>query len=80
MVAGVIDNILYCAGGYHGDKALLAVDAYYPSTDTWAAQAPIPTPRYSPAGGVLAGKLYVAGSGVGNIAIDRVEAYATKRP
>ncbi|MBI4200436.1 MAG: hypothetical protein HY535_08205 [Chloroflexi bacterium] len=36
-------------------------EVYDPATDTWASLSPMPTARYYAAGGVINGKLYVAG-------------------
>jgi len=65
-VAGVIEGKLYVAGGccvsitdpfpfFH------TLEVYDPATDTWASKAPMPIAVTAAAGGVIGGKLYVAG-------------------
>src|SRR5262249_39918591 len=41
--------------------ALRSVQAYNPSTNTWATKAPLPLGRWAPSAGVINGVLYVAG-------------------
>jgi N-acetylneuraminic acid mutarotase len=78
--AGVINGILYVVGGFPAYPAvvtaLATVEAYNPATNTWATKALMPTPRGTPAGGVINGVLYVAGGGTdtGN-GVGTVEAF-----
>jgi N-acetylneuraminic acid mutarotase len=67
-VARAIDGKLYVAGGltYYWDDAprprtWAELDVYNPATNTWTTKAPMPAARASGAGGVINGKLYVAG-------------------
>lgn len=66
--AGVIDGKLYVVGGVVSplgeDYATATLEVYDPVTDTWTTKAPMPTSRWSPAAGVINGKMYVAGGGI----------------
>jgi N-acetylneuraminic acid mutarotase len=60
--AGVVNGLLYVAGGDDGDTTgLRSMRAYNPSTNTWAIKAPLPAGRWTPGAGVINGVLYVAG-------------------
>jgi hypothetical protein len=59
FATGVLDRILYAAGGSPGEQATL--EAYNPVTDTWTAKRSMPTARGGPAGGVFNGIFYVVG-------------------
>ena len=67
MAVGVMDGIIYVAGGYvvariSGIGGFVAtLEAYDPRTNTWATKAPMPIARSEAAAGVLAGRLFVAG-------------------
>ena len=72
--AGVANGILYAVGGARGGGDLNTVEAYNPTTDTWALRRPMPTARESVAVGVINGKLYaVGGNANGQGAYDTVE-------
>jgi len=59
---GVIDGIVYVAGGYHHIyRHMGTVEAYDPESDTWFIKNPRPTVNTSPAFGVVNGFLYTAG-------------------
>ncbi len=67
--AGVINGVLYVAGGYFGGTPTNTLFAYTPSSNTWTTRAPMPAAGGCGASGVIAGKLYVyttdcAGPGV----------------
>jgi N-acetylneuraminic acid mutarotase len=59
-VAGAIDGTLVVVGGLRGG-AVSDVSAYDLALDTWTALPPLPVPRDHACGGVIGGKLYVAG-------------------
>ncbi|MDD3421678.1 MAG: S8 family serine peptidase, partial [Methanocellales archaeon] len=61
--AGVIDGVLYVAGGHDGTTgATSTLQAYNPTTNTWSTLASMPQGRYSGDGaGAINGKLYVTG-------------------
>lgn len=60
--AGVIDGILYVAGGYGAAGQLATTEAYNPGTNSWSARASMPAARYGGSGaGVIGGELYVVG-------------------
>src|SRR5437879_4183767 len=61
-VAGVIDGIVYVAGGYVSlTGAVATLEAYDPVANTWTTKAPMPVARYGTVAGVVNGILYVAG-------------------
>ena len=74
MAVGVIDGIMYVAGGSVSCDTDRTVEAYDPRTNTWTTKAPIPTPRCAPVAGVIDGILYVVGEGSNPV----VEAYDPK--
>lgn len=59
-VAGALAGTLVVAGGLRGG-AVTDVSAYDPALDQWTALDPLPVPRDHACGGVIGGKLYVAG-------------------
>ncbi len=59
-VAGALDGTLIVAGGLRGG-AVGDVSAYDLALDTWTALPSLPVPRDHACGGVIDGKLYVAG-------------------
>ena len=63
-VGGLVNGVLYVAGGSGGGNNHSQVEAYDPSTNTWTAREPKPamaSPRAAVAGGVADGILYVVG-------------------
>jgi len=62
---GVVDGIIYTAGGWDGGSMYDTVEAYNPITDSWQTKAPMPTARRDLAGAVAGGIFYAIG---GNIA------------
>jgi N-acetylneuraminic acid mutarotase len=60
-----IDGLLYVVGGIMDIPGPFTVfttlEVYDPTSDTWTARAPLPTPLHSMASGVIDGKLYLAG-------------------
>lgn len=63
-------------GGHIFVAGLTATEEYNPVSDVWTAQPKMPTPRSSTTGGVINGKLYVAGgAGADNVALASLEAF-----
>lgn len=64
---GVINGKLYVVGGCVNSDCRIgvtnALEVYDPVTNSWTSRAPLPTPRYGAATGVINGRLYVAGGG-----------------
>ena len=57
-----VEDVLYIVSGYDESGASRdALQAYDPSTRTWARRAPIPEPRSYSARVQLAGRLYILG-------------------
>ncbi len=85
VAIGVVDGILYAIGGSccapgHGSRTLTTVEAYNPTTNMWTVKAPVPTPRYGHAVGVVNGILYAVGGAIEDKgAISTVEAYDPTR-
>jgi N-acetylneuraminic acid mutarotase len=73
------ESLVYAVGGRangdEGDQFAGAVEAYDPSSDTWEARPPLPTPRGGFAGVVAAGQVVVLGGERGTTTFDAVEAY-----
>jgi N-acetylneuraminic acid mutarotase len=65
-VAGVIDGRIYLAGGAGGPMIGNELEVYDPATNVWTTLAPMSCARNHTAGGVIGGKLYVAGGRPGN--------------
>lgn len=65
-VAALIDGRIYLAGGAGGAMAGNELEAYDPASNTWTTLAPMSCARNHTAGGVIGGKLYVAGGRPGN--------------
>lgn len=66
VAVGVVNGILYAVGGAccapgENSHTLSTVEAYNPTTNRWTAKAPVPTPRYGHAVGVVNGILYAVG-------------------
>lgn len=60
--AGVINGVLYVAGGHSASSDTPSLQAYDVAADTWSILADMPGPRYQGCGaGVIDGQLYVAG-------------------
>jgi N-acetylneuraminic acid mutarotase len=83
---GVVNGILYAVGGSccnpDGSRILGTVEAYDPTTNTWTARAPMPTPRWNLAVGVANQILYAVGGRValeGDVPPNIVEAYDPAR-
>jgi hypothetical protein len=74
MGSGVVNGILYEAGGYNG-SFLNTLEAYDPASDTWSTKASMPTTRAGLGAGVVNGIFYAVGGGVGATAYDTNEAY-----
>jgi N-acetylneuraminic acid mutarotase len=85
--AGVINGKIYLAGGmtntlqndvtYQDEPEPLAtLDVYDPATNVWTTKRSMPTARYAAGGGVIDGKLYVAGGmGIDRSAVAAMEMY-----
>lgn len=61
---GVINGILYVAGGSTEAGITNTLYAYDPETNTWATKTPMPIGRYVGVGAVVNGILYVVGGNV----------------
>jgi len=73
--AGVINGILFVVGGTSssvtgGYADLNSVEAYNPTTNTWATKAPMPTAGFGMASAVINGILYVAGFSAASAAVE----------
>ena len=81
LAAGVINGLLYAVGGVADQNGLAVnvgtVEAYDPTTNTWTAKTPLPTPRGYLAAGVVNGGLYaVSGTACCGLGlVGTVEAY-----
>ena len=75
--AGVVNGILYVAGGLDDGGASSRLFAYDPSTDSWAERAQMPDGRMDVGVGVVNGILYVLGgySPANGSHVDRLTAY-----
>jgi N-acetylneuraminic acid mutarotase len=71
--AAVIDGRIFVAGGAGGGMAGNELESYDPAADHWTTLAPMACARNHTAGGLIGGKLYVAGGRPGNQVC--VEAY-----
>jgi N-acetylneuraminic acid mutarotase len=71
FAAGVVNGIVYVVGGLQGPccgtPILSSVEAYDPSSDTWAEVAPLPVGRESHAIGALNGIIYAVGGNIGSL-------------
>jgi N-acetylneuraminic acid mutarotase len=72
---GVVNDILYVAGGVGPSTYSTTVEAYDPATDTWTTKAAMPTARAGPTVGVVNGILYIAGGTGPGGRVATVEAY-----
>ena len=69
----VVDGKIYAIGGGKGSvpagrvNALdpAPVEVYDPATNTWVKKPNMPTPRFGHAAGVVRGKIYLVGGGIG---------------
>ena len=66
-VSGVIGGKVYVAGGFRAGTASAMVDVYDPIADTWTPLANLPAARDHACGGVMNGKLVVAGGRLGSV-------------
>ena len=64
--AAVLDGRILVAGGSGGGMLGNEVEAYDPATDEWTLLEPMSCARNHTAGGVIGGRLYVAGGRPGN--------------
>jgi len=58
---GVINGIIYVAGGEADNRQLSTVEAYNPVTNTWSTVPPMPTARDAPGGTAINGIFYAIG-------------------
>jgi N-acetylneuraminic acid mutarotase len=65
-VAAVIDGRIFVAGGSGGGMAGNELEVYEPATNRWATLAPMACARNHMGGGLIGGRLYVAGGRPGN--------------
>ncbi len=80
LAVGAVNGVLYAVGGYGGinggSNTLGTVEAYDPSTNSWATKASMPTARSGLSVGVVNGVLYAVGGYQGlNTYVGTVEAY-----
>ncbi len=93
FATGVVNGVIYTAGGngsVSSSGCALAggicsvVEVYDPRSNAWERAAPLTTPRYATAGGVIEGVFYVAGGlyspGAGTVALNSVERYSPRPP
>jgi N-acetylneuraminic acid mutarotase len=76
----VVDGKIYVIGGIFGEtpqdnRALSAVEAYDPATDTWTRKADMPTARNGVGACVVDGRIYVSGGWDGNNHLATMEVY-----
>jgi hypothetical protein len=57
----VVDNKIYCIGGWTDDNETAVNEVYDPQTDTWENRTSIPTPRADMTANTVDGKIYVIG-------------------
>ena len=69
------NNVIVAVGGAQGDKELNTVEAYHFTTNTWTAQASMPTAREGLAVAVIDHTLYAVGGSANGRALNTVEAY-----
>ena len=75
VAIAVVDGQIYVIGGLFGEtfqdnRALSAVEAYEPATDTWTKKADMPTARLHIGACVVDGRIYVTGGqGKANVAV-----------
>ena len=65
-VAAVIDGRIFVAGGGGGGMAGNELEVYDPANNRWSTLAPMACARNHMGGGLIGGKLYVAGGRPGN--------------
>jgi N-acetylneuraminic acid mutarotase len=76
LAAGVVNGVIYVIGGANG-PSLTTVEAYNPSTNTWATKAPLPKGlEFLNGTGVINGVLYVAGGSSAGVATLGLYAYS----
>jgi N-acetylneuraminic acid mutarotase len=72
---GVINGIVYAAGGRSSIGYVNTLEAYDPSTNTWTRKRVMPTPRWGLAASVINGKMYAMGGYNDHGAMSTVEVY-----
>src|SRR5699024_8895633 len=60
LTSGVVDNKIYCIGGYNG-TSLNKNECYDPYTNTWSTKTIMLTARYGLASSVVDNKIYCIG-------------------
>lgn len=68
LASSVLDNMLYCIGGYYDGNAYKTNYCYDPSTDTWTTKTSIPDVRRDLNSGVINGKIYCIGGSLQTVA------------
>jgi N-acetylneuraminic acid mutarotase len=58
LASGVVGGKLYALGGFTSTRVTDIVEAYDPSTNTWATKASMPHPRFAFGVSVAGGALY----------------------
>jgi len=75
LATHVVNGKIYAIGGWDRregmDTVFSSVAVYDPAADTWTKKADMPTSRWSPASGVVNGKIYIVGGTVVTGAGDR---------
>ena len=74
LATEVVNGKMYAIGGWDSKESIetvfSSVVVYDPAADTWTKKADMPTARWSPASGVVNGKIYIIGgtvtTGAGN--------------
>jgi N-acetylneuraminic acid mutarotase len=61
MAVGMINGIIYVAGGVYQSSFLNSLEAYDPASNVWTFKTAMPTVREMASGAVINGKLYVVG-------------------
>lgn len=77
FTTSVVNNKIYCIGGFNGNSILNKLEVYDPATDTWETKANMPTSRGYLTSSVMDNLIYVIGGANenNNIKTSTVEMY-----
>ena len=75
LTSAVVDEKIYCIGGYNGSSRLNTVEVYNPTTDSWETKSSMPTKREGLTSTVIDGKIYCIGGYNGSSRLNTVEVY-----